>query len=315
MSFSPSGSPSGGSPVGSFVMPALAPRVPWLAWLWAHARLARPSDTALAFIGTVVGAGLSGIGLWSWPVLGVAVSNALLSGASMMFNDWHDVEEDRINCPGRPIPSGVVPGQRALVMAVATFLAGVATAAAVGSGFGWRALAVAGASVAYSSGLKRWPLVGNATTALLSSYPIWCWAFDVRPGHAMFWLVAAAYFVGTIGKEIVRTAADLPGDRAAGIRTIGAVIGPAQANWLGASAIGLGLAIIWVPIAAGLAGEVYTLVVVMSTVGAVAFAVPRLRRYGPSPETSREVLFITRTVTVLVALAIVLDLLGGSPGI
>ena len=38
----------------------------------------------------------------------LASSNALLSAASMMFNDWRDVEADRINRPARPIPSGAI---------------------------------------------------------------------------------------------------------------------------------------------------------------------------------------------------------------
>ncbi len=275
--------------------------------VWAHVRLARVPDTSLAFLGTIVSAGLAGmIDIAPVAVLAVAASTAFLSGASMMINDWHDVEEDRINCPDRPIPSGEVPADRALAMAVAAFAVGVALAALAGPGFAIRALVVVALSVAYTWRLKGVPLAGHLLTASLSSYPLWCWAFDGSRSPA-FWALSAGYLVGTVGKEIVRTAADVQGDAAVGTRTLATMFGAAAANRIGAAIIGVAMLIASIPALQRETGAAYSMVAVLSLLAIVPGCL-QIARDPRSRITSGRLITTARTITVLMALALMWDL-------
>jgi geranylgeranylglycerol-phosphate geranylgeranyltransferase len=286
--------------------------------LWAHVRLGRPSDTGLAVIGTVVGAGLAGVpDLWSWRTAVVAASNACLSGGSMMFNDWHDVDEDRVNRPDRPIPSGAVPRSRGLWMGLLALALGVGLGLAAGSRFGVMAACVALLSITYTLSLKRWPFAGNLMTAALSSYTLWCWVFESPAGHPLYLYILGAYFVGTVGKEVARTAADLPGDSAAGIRTAATILGARGANRFGLALIACGMALVWLPILQRSGGATYTTVLIAATTIGAAVLLRKLA-LGPAPsarDTSRLVVSVTRAITVAIVLSVVWDLvLTGRPG-
>lgn len=265
------------------------------------------SDTSSAFLGTIVGAGLAGaFGSAPGTALAIAASNAFLSAASMMINDWHDVDEDRINCPHRPIPSGEVPAGRALRMAVAAFVVGVALAATTGRVFALGALMVTALSVAYTWRLKRVPLAGHVVTAALSCYPLWCWALIGSPSVA-FWAVAAGYFVGTVGKEIARTAADVPGDAAVGTRTVATILGAATANYMAFAIVSCGALIAALPVLSGDMDAAYSTVAVAALIG-LAPGLVLLARDPSSRVTSRRLIVAARTTTVLMMLALAWDL-------
>ena len=51
-------------------------------------------------------------------LLGVLLAGPFVCGASQIVNDWFDREVDAINEPGRPIPSGRVPGSIGLYFAM-----------------------------------------------------------------------------------------------------------------------------------------------------------------------------------------------------
>jgi len=283
---------------------------------WDHARLARPSDTGLAVVGTVVGAGLAGVpDLWSMRTLVVAASNACLSAGSMMVNDWHDVEEDRVNTPHRPVPSGAVPRRRALLMGAAALLVGIGLASSAGSRFGWLAAGVAFLSVGYTLVFKRWPGVGHVVTAGLSSYTLWCWAFEAGPARPLYAYVLGAYFVGTVGKEIARTAADLPGDARAGITTLATIFGARQANLAGLALICGGVALVWAPVLQNSGGIAYSIALGASTAAGGAILVRRrvLSRSMSARDTSRLVVSVTRGLTVAIVFSVLADFLLGTP--
>jgi geranylgeranylglycerol-phosphate geranylgeranyltransferase len=229
----------------------------------------------------------------------------------MMFNDWHDVAEDRVNRPDRPIPSGMVPRSRGLVMGLVAFAVGVALAVSAGPWFGAMALCVASLSVGYTLAFKRWPFVGHVITAGLSSYTLWCWAFESPTGQPLYFYVVGAYFVGTIGKEVARTAADLPGDSMAGIRTSASILGARGANRLGLTLIACGMALVWMPILQHRGSATYmTVLIVATTIGAAVLAGRLALGAAASPrDASRLVVSVTRAVTVAIALSVVWDLL------
>ena len=63
----------------------------------------------------VVSAGVPMSGRWGVALAGVALAGPLVCGTSQAANDWFDRHVDAINEPGRPIPSGRLPGRTGLV--------------------------------------------------------------------------------------------------------------------------------------------------------------------------------------------------------
>ena len=101
-------------------------------------------------------------------VLGVVLAGPLVCGTSQAVNDWFDRDVDAINEPGRPIPSGRVPGRRGLHIAIGWTALSLLVAAALGPwGFG---AAVVGLALAWAYSapplrLKRNGWWGNTACA------------------------------------------------------------------------------------------------------------------------------------------------------
>ena len=286
---------------------AVPRRVPTRWWRTAatHVRLARPADNFFAFAGTVLGAGLAGVHEPAAAVLSLATSNALLSAASMIANDCHDVACDAINSPRRPIPAGLVSRERARVMAACCFVSAVVAAAFAGWTFAFAAVAVTGASLWYTRVLKGTPIVGNAMIGLLSGYPLWCWA--VRDGHRdVVWLGAAAGFViaGT-GREILRTVADMAGDGAVGIETVATRYGGARANRTGYLLVIAGLLV--ARVAAGASpNHAYLAALDLSGVAMLGVGAYCLAVLSPR-DASRRLTFVARALTAALAVGVAWD--------
>jgi len=274
----------------------------------AHWRLARPTDNAFAFVGTVLGANLAGLPQASWSIVcAVASSNALLSAASMMVNDGHDVAEDVVNRPDRPVPSGEVPRRRALALGALFFAAGMVVAAAAGWRFGLAALGVTGLSVLYTWELKSIPFLGNGTTALLSAYPLWCW-IAIQGLHGRTYLGAAAgFFVAGVGREMIRTVLDVAGDTSEGIRTVATAWGEAFANRFGLLLILVGLVGAWLS-ADGVDRPAYAKTLAVST--AVMLVAGSYHLYElPCRPASRRLTKLARITSAMLALGVAWDLI------
>lgn len=100
-------------------------------------------------------------------LVSLMVSSGLLYVAGIALNDYFDVETDRRERPGRPLPSGRVPRAHALAIAIAAIAAANATIALTVNSLASLAISVAltGAIVAYDYSLKRGPAAAFAMGA------------------------------------------------------------------------------------------------------------------------------------------------------
>lgn len=115
----------------------------------------------------------------------VAGASLLLYAAGLAGNDVMDIDEDRRERPGRPLPRGIVSVRSAAVAAVALAVAGVALAAWAGPRTGTMALVLAASVVFYDTRGKRIAWLGPLNMAL-------CRALSLLMGVAL-----AADAVGT----------------------------------------------------------------------------------------------------------------------
>ncbi|MCK5141459.1 MAG: UbiA family prenyltransferase, partial [Candidatus Heimdallarchaeota archaeon] len=161
-----------------------------------------------------------------------------------IFNDIADREEDKINAPHRPIPSGKISVKAAYIYGVIVAILALVTAVVIDVINGLYGLSVltviifGGSLDLYDFKLKQLGIWGNATigmnvTALfaygaLHTYLVYGGAFQFVPI-----IVGAAAGLGNIGREVIKGLPDVEGDREAGVRTLAVKFGVKPAAAIG----------------------------------------------------------------------------------
>lgn len=175
----------------------------------------------------------------SWPlvVAGVLLTGPLVCGTSQAVNDWFDRHVDAINEPDRPIPSGRIPGQWGLFIAIAWTLLSLVVATSLGS-FGFLAtcagLVLAWAYSAPPVRLKKNGWWGNlAVGACYEGLPWVTGAAVIGATGAVpaieVLLLAALYSLGAHGIMTLNDFKSIEGDLRLGIGSLPARLGAARA--------------------------------------------------------------------------------------
>ena len=181
-------------------------------------RLGRPINALAGVIAVFVSAFVAKPLSW-WPVLAAALTVLLITVSTNAWNDFVDIEIDRINKPERPLPSGKISPRGALIFSavgsavsliIAVFINPTAFLIALGSNI---------LLYLYSWKLKCTILWGNATVAAIVGL---CFIFGgVAAGNIKPTLMLAlTVFVALMGREILKTMADYRGDLIQECRTI-----------------------------------------------------------------------------------------------
>lgn len=163
-------------------------------------------------------------------LLAAAVAAFAACAFGNVRNDMIDLYADRISHPGRALPqadlSTVAAGRVAAVLLV------VSLASSASAGVPITAVTT-GAVVfleLYNRWLKQIAGVGHLVVALLGTLPLFTGALTV-PGADLRtipgWVVPALFaFLLHLAREIAKAARDIPGDRAAGFRSLPDYVGP-----------------------------------------------------------------------------------------
>ncbi|HYE97031.1 MAG TPA: geranylgeranylglycerol-phosphate geranylgeranyltransferase [Rubricoccaceae bacterium] len=213
-------------------------------------RLLRPFNFALFFAGVALGGILAaGADAFGSPRAGrlllAMVSAALVGGAANAINDVYDLEIDRVNRPGRPLPSGqATPEAVRLLWAVLSVL-GVALGALVSPLHGVLAVVTVALLFAYSAQLKRTPGWGHLVIALVLGLAVCYGGLAARPERWGLALVGAAFaFLTTLAREGAKAIEDVEGDAAHGARTLAVAWGPRPTGWAVLAVVGLTLVLL-----------------------------------------------------------------------
>ena len=191
-------------------------------------KLSRPLSTLTGVLAVVLGGYVAGTGAWDKIAL-AALATLLAAASANAWNDYRDIDIDRINQPQRPLPSGMVSLRAALIFSIVLATLSIVLAALISP----IALAIAVGSIillyVYSVWLKSTVLLGNATVALISALsPIFGGVAAGNAGPSL-WL-GAIVFVGIFAREVLKTLADYEGDNAHNVRTISTAVGPRAAR-------------------------------------------------------------------------------------
>lgn len=215
------------------------------------ARVVRPGNLAIVFVGCLTGAVLAG-GFTALrpgflrPALIAAFAALLVAAGSNALNDAMDLESDRVNRPARPIPSGVVSRRQAIGVWLATSVVALFLSASLSGLHFVVAASITVLLLAYNVWLKHVPVVGNLAVSGCVAAALIFGGLSEGPNVDV---VAAALFalLTTFAREVVKDLQDERGDRLAGSRTLVATAGPRASRFAAASVIAVALAAIPVP--------------------------------------------------------------------
>ncbi len=168
-------------------------------------------------------------------VLGVILAGPIVCGMSQAANDWCDRHVDAINEPNRPIPSGRMPAQWGLGIALGMSVLGLAFGTLLGPwGFGATGLAVI-AAWAYSIEpirAKRSGIWGPALCGLAYETLPWITGAAILSAGAPageVLIVALLYGIGAHGIMTLNDFKAIEGDRTLGLRSLPVMLGADKA--------------------------------------------------------------------------------------
>lgn len=191
-----------------------------------------------AFMCGVVASGEPLAERWSFLLAGLLLTGPLVCGTSQAINDWFDRDVDAINEPGRPIPSGRIPGRWGLGLAVAGTLAAAIVSFLTGPWvFAATCLGLVCAWI-YSAPplrLKADGWLGPATVALTYEGLTWFTGTAVMAGTLPSTPILAVLLLYSAGAWGIMTLNDfkaVEGDKATGVRSLPVMLGTGRAAQL-----------------------------------------------------------------------------------
>lgn len=203
-----------------------------------------------AYLCGVVSVGASPLSALPLVILGIVLAGPVVCGMSQAANDWCDRHVDAVNEPGRPIPSGRIPGRWGLWIALAMSVLSLVIGWFLGPwGFGATVVGVL-AAWAYSAEpvrLKRSGWWGPGLVGLCyEGLPWFTGAAVLSAGVPSFEIVTIAllYAFGAHGIMTLNDFKALEGDRQHGVRSLPVTLGPEVAARLACTVMALAQALV-----------------------------------------------------------------------
>jgi geranylgeranylglycerol-phosphate geranylgeranyltransferase len=159
----------------------------------------------------------------------------LLLAGTMVFNDIQDVQVDRVNSPGRPIPSGKVTIRKAYGLSIVLSALALISSLVLGILTFLTAIVALVLMAYYNTRGKKTGLPGNAVVSFNVALPFFFGGLAVnslRPLLFTFFLLA---FLANTAREVAKGIADVAGDSSKGVMTIAVTQGPKRAAELAAA--------------------------------------------------------------------------------
>jgi len=192
--------------------------------------LMRPFTLLAPAVGILAASAMAGAGFPRPVALLCALAAALLNGAANAANQCFDVEIDRINKPGRPLPSGRVGLRAGAAFSLLLYAGALSLSFCVNRGVFLIFLFTASLTFLYSAPplrLKQHFLTASLTLAVTRGCLLIVagWACVGPVWSATPWFIGLVFGLYILGAGSTKDFADIRGDRAFGIRTLPILIG------------------------------------------------------------------------------------------
>ena len=201
--------------------------------LGGFVRLIRPINCLMMGFAVIVGAVLANSQLSSLSWLNILfgfLTGFTFCAAAMVINDYYDRKIDAINEPQRPIPSGTVKPNEALVFVGVLSVLGFVFAGFVSILCFVVAAAALAITATYITVGKRSGLPGNFLVSICVAIPfIYGSVTAIGTVGLNVVLFASMAFLSNTGREITKGIVDVKGDKAEGVKTLAVRFGEKNA--------------------------------------------------------------------------------------
>lgn len=249
-------------------------------------RLIRPVNCLMMGFAVLVGAALATKSVstiadkWESSLYGF-ITGFMLTAASMAINDYYDKDIDAVNEPRRPIPSGAVKPQEAVVFASVLSTIGL-IAAFLTSFLCLLTAAIAWVVfVAYTTVGKRSGLPGNFLVSICVAIPLIYGSIVATDAVQLnVWLFALIAFLSNTGREVTKGIADVEGDRSRRVKTLAVRFGEKKAAAAAVAFYLLAVLLTPIPWLLSLVSIWFVPLVAVTDLGLVASSILLLRDYS-----------------------------------
>jgi geranylgeranylglycerol-phosphate geranylgeranyltransferase len=248
-------------------------------------KLTRPLNALSGALAVLLGGYVAGTGEWVNVIL-AAIATILITGSANAWNDYLDVEIDRINQPNRVLPSGAIDPRYAWrysagLTAVALFIALFINLPAF-------IIALVSSIILYiySWKLKSTILLGNATVAIISASSAIFGGVAAGNIGPTLWL-ALIIATAIMGREVLKTLADYEGDLSQRCRTIATAWGKRPAR---VAFYILAAATVWVmmvPYLFNVYAPIYAYIVAFGVFPVMIYIVLRVSQHTPPQQLEK----------------------------
>lgn len=248
-------------------------------------KLSRPMSTLSGALMVVLGGYVAKTGAWS-DIMLAAVATLLISAAANAWNDYLDIEIDKVNQPQRPLPAGLISPNQARWFSFTLSILALGIVLFINP----LAFAIAFVSVAllyvYSLWLKSTVLVGNITVATISALsPVFGGVAAGRVGPSLW--IAATIWVAILGREILKTLADYEGDLLNQCHTIATAWGRRPARILFYIVLGLTLVVMLAPYTTRLYRPIYAYIIALGVFPIIVYVFIRVSQERSGQQLER----------------------------
>jgi len=181
--------------------------------VYQYGKILRPVNCAMAGLAVLIGAKIASGNFLTQPVLFAIIATFLICGAGNTINDYYDHEIDKINSPGRPIPSGEISLMSAYYYTLILFSVGIILSVFINKLAILVAVFNSTMLFLYAGRLKNEGFVGNLTVSYLVASPFLFGGIAVKNISVTLILVLCAG-LANMGREIIKDVEDYNGDKA-----------------------------------------------------------------------------------------------------
>lgn len=248
-------------------------------------KISRPLTTLTGGLAVLLGGYVAGTGAWGKVILAILATWSITAAANA-WNDYRDIEIDKINQPKRPLPAGLVSPRSVLIFAISMTLLSILLAAFINLTAFLISVASAVMLYLYSWRLKSTVLMGNAIVATISAMSAifgGIAAGNPRPSLWLALIIASAI----MGREVLKTLADYEGDLRQRCRTIATVWGKRPARIVFYILGSATLVIMMLPYMLDVYRPVYALIVAFGVYPVLFYVLLRVTRERTGPQLEK----------------------------
>jgi geranylgeranylglycerol-phosphate geranylgeranyltransferase len=248
-------------------------------------RVSRPITTLSGALAVVLGGYVAGTGEWLNVAIAVLVT-ILISSSANAWNDYLDIEIDRVNQPHRPLPAGEVSPELVKQFSFGLAILSILIAALINPAAFLIAVTANILLFFYSWKLKSTVLLGNLVVALVSATSAVFGGVAAGNPRPTVWLFLII-FVAILGREVLKTLADYDGDLSESVRTISTVWGKQAARIVFYLLIVASLFMMLLPYVAEVYKPIYGYIVVLGVFPVFIYIIYRVSQNWSGPQLEK----------------------------